>query len=314
MKRIILFTILAMAFLAPGIVKAQDVIPNGDFENWAPSKKTKGVDSLIGWTTISGTADSLYEVNYLKNGDLIQRPVYDGHYCMSLLNSVGANLVVNPGAIYIKFAWKQQDPFLLMNMAYFQGQTNTANTPYFRVFAWKHDATPVSSDTCLASGFYIPGNSVNHTLSDSIEPWFLLNLPLTYKSTTLPDSGAIIIQNSLITPFDATTELYIEKLWFANTAPTSGIAAQEIGKNSVAVYPNPFNHTTTIHYNLGLGSDVNLAVFDMQGRQISNLVNSHQPAGTHDVTFDGSELKNGIYFYRLQTGTGVETGKLILNK
>jgi hypothetical protein len=77
-------------------------------------------------------------------------------------------------------------------------------------------------------------------------------------------------------------------------------------------YPNPFNPSTTITYELPKTSQVNLTVYDILGRQVSVLVNERRDAGVHQVSFDGSNLASGAYFYRLQAGNFAETKKLIL--
>jgi photosystem II stability/assembly factor-like uncharacterized protein len=77
-------------------------------------------------------------------------------------------------------------------------------------------------------------------------------------------------------------------------------------------YPNPFNPNTTIKFGLPKSSDVRLSVFDMLGREVSALVNERRTAGVHEVRFDASGLSSGVYFYRLQAGSFVETKKLLL--
>ena len=79
-------------------------------------------------------------------------------------------------------------------------------------------------------------------------------------------------------------------------------------------YPNPFNPTTVIGYQLPQAEMVHLAVYDILGREVALLVDSHVSAGTHQVNFDGSNLSSGIYLYRLQAGNQVLTGKMMLMK
>ncbi|MBI5475553.1 MAG: T9SS type A sorting domain-containing protein [Ignavibacteriales bacterium] len=84
-------------------------------------------------------------------------------------------------------------------------------------------------------------------------------------------------------------------------------------------FPNPFNPTTVIKYGLSEDANVTLSVFNTLGQEVALLASGFQKAGYHEVTFDGSGLTSGVYFYRLQvcTSTGsvfVETKKLLLMK
>ncbi|MDE3058277.1 MAG: T9SS type A sorting domain-containing protein, partial [Bacteroidota bacterium] len=73
-------------------------------------------------------------------------------------------------------------------------------------------------------------------------------------------------------------------------------------------FPNPFNPSTEIRYQISKGSDVSLKVYDAVGREVSTLVNEWKPSGTYEVTFNGSSLASGTYFYRLiATNDGGET-------
>ncbi len=79
-------------------------------------------------------------------------------------------------------------------------------------------------------------------------------------------------------------------------------------------YPNPFNPTTTINYQLQKGGSVSLKVYDMRGREVATLVNGEKEAGYYSAMLDGSKLSSGTYIYRLQTGSFTETKKLVLLK
>jgi hypothetical protein len=61
-------------------------------------------------------------------------------------------------------------------------------------------------------------------------------------------------------------------------------------------------------------SFVNLAVYDVSGRKVTELINGWRDAGVHEVTFDGSGLASGIYIYRLEAGDFRAQGKLVLVK
>jgi len=68
------------------------------------------------------------------------------------------------------------------------------------------------------------------------------------------------------------------------------------------IYPNPFNSRTAIQFSLQQTGDVNLTVWDMNGRMVQQLLNSTMEAGTHSVTMDGGALPSGLYFVRLESG------------
>lgn len=77
-------------------------------------------------------------------------------------------------------------------------------------------------------------------------------------------------------------------------------------------YPNPFNPSTTIRYGLPSRAHVTLTVFNTLGQLVSVLANDEQEAGYHEVRFDGSNLPSGVYFYRMEAGSYIETKKLLL--
>jgi hypothetical protein len=76
-------------------------------------------------------------------------------------------------------------------------------------------------------------------------------------------------------------------------------------------YPNPFNPTTTIRYGLPWRSYLNLVVYNTLGQLVALLVNGEIDAGYHEVTFDASTLPSGAYFCRVQTGSHVESKRLL---
>lgn len=79
-------------------------------------------------------------------------------------------------------------------------------------------------------------------------------------------------------------------------------------------YPNPFNPSTTIEYSIPQAGLVTIKIFDILGREVTTLVNEEKQRGNHEVKFNGSNLSSGIYFYRLQAGSFVETKKMLLLK
>ena len=79
-------------------------------------------------------------------------------------------------------------------------------------------------------------------------------------------------------------------------------------------YPNPFNPTTNIEFDLSTASTVKLEVFDMLGRSVAVLANGAFPSGRHTATFDANNMSSGMYFYQLTSGPQTITRKMILQK
>jgi hypothetical protein len=77
-------------------------------------------------------------------------------------------------------------------------------------------------------------------------------------------------------------------------------------------YPNPFNPVTVIGYQLRVSSYVKLKVFDIEGKEIIELISQRQYAGEHKIKFDGSSFPSGVYFYKLETEKFSEVKKMIL--
>ena len=79
-------------------------------------------------------------------------------------------------------------------------------------------------------------------------------------------------------------------------------------------YPNPFNPSTQIAFDLPESADVRLTVFDVLGRQVATLINQPMKAGMHTVSFDAQRLASGVYIYRLEAGSFTMTRNMMLIK
>jgi hypothetical protein len=77
-------------------------------------------------------------------------------------------------------------------------------------------------------------------------------------------------------------------------------------------YPNPFNPSTTIRYDLPVGSHVSVKIYDLLGREVAMLRNEFQNAGFKSVRWDASGIATGVYLCTLEVGDVVQTKKLIL--
>ncbi len=98
------------------------------------------------------------------------------------------------------------------------------------------------------------------------------------------------------------------------SAQQSTAGAQEVPDGLSENYPNPFNPSTNISYNLSIGGHVILKVYDVLGREVKTLVNEDESAGYHVAVFDASRLASGVYLYRLTAPGITQVKKMVVTK
>ena len=105
-------------------------------------------------------------------------------------------------------------------------------------------------------------------------------------------------------------------------------ASAEKGKNKITTnneiaelsysldqnYPNPFNPETRINYVIKENGLVQLTVYNILGQTVKELVNEIQSAGSHSVNFNAVDLPSGVYFYQLNSGSYINSKKMLLVK
>ena len=79
-------------------------------------------------------------------------------------------------------------------------------------------------------------------------------------------------------------------------------------------YPNPFNPSTSIKYDVPKNTFVNLSVYDILGKLVTNLVSQDMTAGRYDIVWDAKNYASGTYIYRLEAGEFTDVKKMILVK
>jgi hypothetical protein len=77
-------------------------------------------------------------------------------------------------------------------------------------------------------------------------------------------------------------------------------------------FPNPFNASTTIRYDLPIPGEVSLNIYDALGRETATLISEHEYAGEHSVQWDAANVPSGIYLVRLRVDGFTQTQKMIL--
>jgi len=115
---------------------------------------------------------------------------------------------------------------------------------------------------------------------------------------------------------------------YAGLGPVNVYANQEalitgINQNGTSIpenfslsqnYPNPFNPSTVIRFQTSVLGNVYLNVYDVQSREVQTLVNERLKPGTYEISFDGSLLSSGVYFYKLITNGFTETKRMLMIK
>ena len=81
-----------------------------------------------------------------------------------------------------------------------------------------------------------------------------------------------------------------------------------------AAYPNPFNPVTTLSFAIPVDSEVSLSIYNLQGREVSTLINANMDAGYHSIVWDANSYASGVYFVKMVAGEFVNTQKLMLIK
>ena len=82
----------------------------------------------------------------------------------------------------------------------------------------------------------------------------------------------------------------------------------------ISCYPNPFNPTATIKYQLPKAGYTILKIYNELGKEIKTLVNQYQTKGKYEEVFNASYLASGVYYYSLTSGNYYKSGKLLLIK
>jgi hypothetical protein len=139
----------------------------------------------------------------------------------------------------------------------------------------------------------------------------------------LPYSSFLYIYNISTDSFTATTgtNYFIPVFWVGESDVSVDEPADNFPREFVLYsnYPNPFNPTTTLQYDLPEDAHVSIMIFDLMGREIRTLINKQQSAGIKSIMWDGTNdlgqpLSAGMYLYRISAGDFHSVKKMVLLK
>jgi hypothetical protein len=139
----------------------------------------------------------------------------------------------------------------------------------------------------------------------------LFSIPL--HDGTAVGSGAILEGNGSGAKFVS----YALRHFTLGVAPVSSVVPERISLHPA--YPNPFNPVATIRYDLPAGTEVQLLIYDLMGREVANLVDGYMEQGYHSIVWnargaDRRKLPSGIYIARLATPEYSKSIKMVLLK
>jgi subtilisin-like proprotein convertase family protein len=170
-----------------------------------------------------------------------------------------------------------------------------------------------SADNILS--FFNDNFTYTPSSNEYIPPWGFLK-----PTTPFNQFGGSTIQGTWIIKCtdNASSDVGVLRGWgirFNNLVNVEPVSGNIPGKFILYQnYPNPFNPVTNIKFDIPKDEYVAITIFDMLGRETSNLINEFKKAGSYSVRFDGANLSSGTYFYRINAGSFVDTKKMVLIK
>jgi hypothetical protein len=128
-------------------------------------------------------------------------------------------------------------------------------------------------------------------------------VPPTASPTLITDSTIFLVSG---TSFGTTNPLVTGSNTISSEIPTEF----KLYEN----YPNPFNPSTSIQYDIPANSFVKLVVYDITGKEVTTLVNETMPAGKYEAVWNGKEFASGVYFARIEAGSYKHIIKMLMVK
>ncbi len=310
MKKII----TTIAAVAMSTLAFAQLVTNGSFEN------TTGT-SFDNWTLTSGRNKVRTVINLSVNGTPVTIRPATGTKFLGLLNdSPAVNGSISIGRINTVVPMRRRPADIKFK---FQYLTSISTESFFAVVTFFQSNPDNGRRDTLQTNLI--GLSQRGLLLGNGGNWLQLSYPLSYARWDAESAGAISDSCSIeffttgnmasgTSSTSTTTELLVDDVefttWGTGLNTVTGVNAPEISN-----YPNPFNNTTAISYNLAIPSEnVSLSVVDINGKQVFTKDLGKQTAGDFTVNFDGSDLNSGIYFYTLTSDNNRQTGKMMISK
>lgn len=308
MKKLI---VLLVAIFMSLSFKINAQIPNNGFEIWEdypdPDNPNNVYQKPDQWSGLLPNSPSTYSFSIEKNID--SYPAGTGQYSMIIKSDIvnGVDGVATSYDIMSDdISWEYLPPAFPINYR------PTSLFLYYKYL-------PENGDSMrIACNFYKNGAVIggfDYKSPQIISNWTLLEIPISFNTSDIPDSSTIILTTFYNTQHNGSS-LYVDNLSF--DAPVTSVNESICGlPNCFALmqnYPNPFNSTTTIKYSIYKTNIVTLKLYNVSGKEVATLLNGKRTPGNYTIALNTTNLPSGVYYYQILSGSFKDTKKLILIK
>lgn len=267
------------------------------------------------------TSGNLFFLRYNSLKQMLYSFLYDeiSHY-----ENVEIQTRFQNGYAYNKYLIAQHEGYYPMNTPIMQVGQFSGELPVDITVLGRYRNITEKYTTTITENDLVPGNGQIATTwyGDKIQSM----LKLSYSPITVADIIDLSVQQSILTPYSGfliynpdENHGYCQDC----TDETQTSVNDKMEKDSslsvdVSIFPNPFNPSTTISYELPAQGHVKIIVFNILGQKVNELVDDIENAGKYSFSFDGSKLSSGVYILTVSFETSskhyLTTKKLILMK
>jgi len=306
-KLIILFIVLISMPL-----KTNAQIPNNGFEIWEnypdPENSNNVYQKPDQWVGLLPGNPAIYSFSIEKNME--SYPAGSGQYSMLIKSDIANNVdsvALSYDSLPEDVSPKNIPPAFPINYR------PTSLFLYYKYLPENGDSMRVAC-SFYKNGVVIGGS--DYKSPQIISNWTLLEIPISFATSDIPDSATIILTTFYNTQHNGSS-LYVDNLSFDTQITSVDESISGDLPNSFALmqnYPNPFNSTTTINYSLPNTSIVTIKLYNFLGKEVATLLKEKKSYGNYKIELNTNNLPSGIYYYQMQTNSFRDTKKLILIK
>ena len=286
--------LIAIIFCVPFLIQAQTTLPNMDFENWSSSASGNFDEPDGAWATVNPIRDifSLNPVTTFPSSDAKSGPIAVKMESGSIVGSLFVAGIIATGTFDANASIGENlllgTPFTgrpISLKGFYKYAPVNGDSADLYVALTKWNTTTNQRDTIAQKGYREYSNIATYT------PFELM---LEYTSAATPDSIVVIFTSSAggeVFQGQVGSTMHVDNLSFTYASDID----ESTNDNHFEIYPNPSSGNVTLNWSADLGA-VKIELFDVQGRSVTNLVNS--------VSQIELNLKRGIYLAKLTDVNG----------